>query len=253
MKRGRATGDNHESDAAAEALRAALRPNEPLGEDGARQAVAAFRAARDAGMHSGPGAPRTRPRDDWRPVEDRSMGRWSKAVLVALVSGMTLGGAAIATDELPTPLTDLLEDRPEPGAGPLPSASPEGAAASTSPEEGTASVPPSEPTPSAVPVRETSVPGPTEPERVPPGAAVSHEALCRAHEQRTGRAGEAPDATALRRLVEAAGGKEAVSAYCEKFTGGSKDRDKTFPAAGDDGQDRGWNRSEGRNDPADRR
>ncbi|MFE1343803.1 hypothetical protein [Streptomyces sp. NPDC058757] len=251
MSRGPAVDDDHENDAAAEALRAALRPDRPLGEDeggdGARQAVAAFRAARDAGLHSGPGAPRTRRRDDWRPVADRRTGRWPRAVLVALVSGMTLGGVAVATDTLPNPLADLPEGRPEPGAGTLVPTPPEDASASASPS-------PPEPAPSTAPVRERPVPGPAEPERVPPGAARSHEAWCRVYEQKAGRAGgEALDATALRRLVEAAGGKEAVPVYCEKLTGTAKARDKASPAAEGDGQDRGRGRSEERKAPADRR
>ncbi|MFD8972206.1 hypothetical protein [Streptomyces sp. NPDC059593] len=253
MRRGRAREDDHEGDAAAEALRAALRPNQPVSENEAQQAVAAFRAARDAGMHAGSGAPRTRRRDDWRPVTGRRIGPWPKAALIALVSGMTLGGVAVATGKLPNPLPDLPERRPEPGVSTSVPASPEEATASASPEEGIASASPSEPAPSTAPVRETSVPGPTESDQVPPGAAKSHEALCRVYEQRTGHAGEALDATALRRLVEAAGGEEAVPVYCEKLAGGSKARDKTPPEARVNGQDHGRNRSEERKDPAERR
>ncbi|KQX16899.1 hypothetical protein ASC82_01210 [Streptomyces sp. Root431] len=253
MRRGRARDDDHESDAAAETLGAALRPNQPVSENEAHQAVAAFRAARDAGLHSGPGAPRTRRRDDWRPVTGRRIGPWPKAALIALVSGMTLGGVAVATGKLPNPLPDLPERRPEPGVSTLLPTSPQDATASASPEEGIASASPSEPAASTAPVRETSVPGPTESEQVPPGAAKSHEALCRAYEQRNGHAGEALDATALRRLVEAAGGKEAVPVFCEKLTGGSKARDKTPLEARADGQDHGRNRSEDEKDPADRR
>lgn len=251
MRRGRARDDDHESDAVAEALRAALRPNQSVSE--AQQAVAAFRAARDAGMHAGPGAPRTRRRDDWRPVTGRRSGPWPKAALVALVSGMTLGGVAVATGKLPNALPDLSERRPEPGVSTPVSASPEDATASPSSEEGVASALPSQPAPSTAPVRETSVPGPTESEQVPPGAAKSHEALCRAYEQSTGHAGGASGATALRRLVEAAGGKEAVPQYCARFTGGSKAPDKTAPETRAAGQDHGRNRSEGKKDPADRR
>ncbi|MEU2508575.1 hypothetical protein ABZ621_28190 [Streptomyces sp. NPDC007863] len=244
MKWDHARDDEHGSDAAAEALRATLRPNRPMGEEEAQHAVAAFRAARDAGMHSGPGVPRTRRRDDWRPVTGRRIGPWPKAALIALISGMTLGGVAVATGKLPNPLPDPQEGRPEPGAS---------AHAPISPEEGIASASPSQSAPSTPPVRETSVPGQTEPERIPPGAAKSHEALCRAYEQRTGHAGEAVDATALRRLVEAAGGKEAVPVYCEKLTDGSKAHDKTPPEARADGQDHGRSRSEDKKAPADRR
>ncbi|GGR31307.1 hypothetical protein GCM10010282_24750 [Streptomyces roseolus] len=253
MRRGRARDDDHESDAAAEALRAALRPNQSVSENEAQHAVAAFRAARDAGLHAGSGAPRTRRRDDWRPATGRRIGLWPKAALIALVSGMTLGSVAIATGKLPNPLPDLPERRPEPGVSTPVSTSPEDVTAFPSSEEDNASASPSQSAPSTAPVRETSVPGPTESEQVPPGAAKSHEALCRAYEQRTGHAGGASDATALRRLVEAAGGKEAVPGYCEKLTGGSKAPDKTVPEARAGGQDHRRNPSEGKEAPADRR
>ncbi|MFE9042619.1 hypothetical protein ACFYOG_17130 [Streptomyces sp. NPDC007818] len=252
MRRGRARDDDHESDAAAEALRAALRPDRSVGEDESRQAVAAFRAARDAGMHAGPDAPRTRRRDDWRPADGRGIGPWPKAALIALVSGVTLGGVAVATGKLPNPLPDLPERRTEPGVSTL-VPSPESVTESPSPAEGSASASPADPAPPAAPARETSAPAwPAEAAQAPPGAATSHEALCRAYEQRTGHAGGASDA-ALRRLVQAAGGEAAVPVYCEKLTGGPLGRDKTLPEPRAEGQDHGRNRSEEKKAPADRR
>ncbi|MFF8836900.1 hypothetical protein [Streptomyces sp. NPDC015130] len=234
-------GDDHEDEAVVVALRAALRPDRPMGEEAAQQAVAAFRAARDAGLHSGTGAPRTRRRDDWRPVAERRWGRWSKAALVALVSGLTLGGVAVATGGLPSPVSDAPEHRPEPSAD----------AVVPTPRKG--AVPPAPPSvraPSTPPVADAGgVPGPNRTERVPPGAARSHEALCRSYEQKAVRAGGTWDPTALRRLVEAAGGEEAVPAYCERLTDRTKARDENLRGAARDDRDHDPRHPEGKKAP----
>lgn len=70
-----------------------LRARGPRGPgDGERRAVAAFRAARDAGAHKA----RTRRRDDWRPRARRHTARSLRATLSVLVAGLTLGGVAFA-------------------------------------------------------------------------------------------------------------------------------------------------------------
>ncbi|MER6099880.1 hypothetical protein ABT154_29275 [Streptomyces sp. NPDC001728] len=66
------------------------------GEEGA---LAAFRAARDAGLH---GTRRTRRRDDWAPGGVRRFRQRSlRTSLAALLASVTLGGVAIAAVDLP--------------------------------------------------------------------------------------------------------------------------------------------------------
>ncbi|MEU1163853.1 hypothetical protein ABZ372_25755, partial [Streptomyces sp. NPDC005921] len=72
-------------------LAAAIRGDAP-GTEGERQAVAAFRTARDAGAHRA----RTRRRDDWRPREQRRVRRSVKATLTMALASLTLGGVAVA-------------------------------------------------------------------------------------------------------------------------------------------------------------
>ena len=77
-------------DSLGELLAAAFRPDapDPAGE---RQALAAFRAVRDAGSQAG----KPRRRDDWRPRRRRT--RWSLRTMVSgLFVGLTVGGVAVA-------------------------------------------------------------------------------------------------------------------------------------------------------------
>ncbi|MFE7933504.1 hypothetical protein ACFU6S_33245 [Streptomyces sp. NPDC057456] len=151
--------------------------------DGERRAVAAFRAARDAGAHKA----RTRRRDDWRPRARRHTARSLRATLSVLVAGLALGGAAFAAVGSST-------DDVAGGAGrPGPSAT-----ASGSGSADTASVNPRPAAPA---------------DRDRPASAEDTEAHCRAYEKVRGR-GKAMDSTAWQRLVTAAGGEKNVVAYC---------------------------------------
>ncbi|MEU1191609.1 hypothetical protein [Streptomyces sp. NPDC005859] len=154
------------------------------GSDGERRAVAAFRAARDAGAHRA----RTRRRDDWRPRARRHTVRSLKATLSALVAGLALGGVAFAAIDSATDGRADAEGRPE---------RPVTAAAS-----GARSTGPSVSAPPAAPA-----------DRDRPVSAKDTEAHCRAYEKVRGR-GRAMDSTAWQRLVTAAGGEENVAAYC---------------------------------------
>ncbi|MBM7173800.1 hypothetical protein JQK87_36595 [Streptomyces sp. G44] len=77
----------------AEAVRAdAAGAAEAVDADAQREAVAAFRAACDAGAHRA----RTRRRDDWRPRERRSARISLKAAGGVVLAGGLLGGVALA-------------------------------------------------------------------------------------------------------------------------------------------------------------
>ncbi|MFJ5996629.1 hypothetical protein [Streptomyces sp. NPDC092370] len=156
-----------------------------------QRAVAAFRAARDAG------ALRTRGhrRDDWRSGERRHLGRSLKTTLSVLFASLTLGGVAVAA-----------------------------IGAAGSPEKGTTHAPGRKPAPSSAPHDPAGKPprgghspgsgtgsAPARPGR--PSPAQDDEVRCRAYERAGGR-GEAMDATAWQRLVTAAGGERNVTAYC---------------------------------------
>ncbi|MEV5309835.1 hypothetical protein [Streptomyces sp. NPDC052610] len=157
------------------------------------RAVAAFRAAREAGARR----PRTRRRDDWRPRTRPGLARSAKAALSLFAVSLTLGGVAVAAiGSAGSPGRDTADEHRR-----------------TTPSHSARSQP-ADPTagrPSARPSVPASGTGPARPDR--PGAAADAEAHCRAFEQVGGR-GKALDATAWQRLVAAAGGAEKVAAYC---------------------------------------
>ncbi|WP_330348516.1 hypothetical protein [Streptomyces sp. NBC_00582] len=170
----------------AEALRAAGGPAAPAaGSEGELRAVAAFRAARDAGAHTA----RTRRRDDWRPRARRSPARSLRATLSVAVASLALGGVAFAAIG-------------SAGDDPAGAKRPERSASAT---EGRSHAPSLTPSPSASADRDRPV------------TAKDTEAHCRAYEQVQGR-GRALDSTAWQRLVTAAGGEENVEAYCAART-----------------------------------
>ncbi|MFG1669711.1 hypothetical protein [Streptomyces sp. Y7] len=177
---GSATGTAFD-DAALEALLSAamLRGHRPDAE-GEQRAVAAFRAARDEGVHRA----RTRRRDDWRPRERRWPAFSVKTTLSVFVASLTLGGAAFAAIGTAGFSDDSAGDnsRPAPaGSAPdRPAAEPSGAGSA----------------------------GPGH-----PATAEDTEAKCRAYDQ-VKDTGKALDATAWQRLVAAAGGADKVNAYC---------------------------------------
>lgn len=169
-------------------LLAAVLREERLDAEGETRAVAAFRAARDAGAHRA----RTRRRDDWRPRGERGLARSVKGVLSLFAVSLTLGGVAFATigSGQPGP-EDSGEDRRR--SAPTHS--------TPARDDGHTSAPAS------------TTPGPARPEH--PITAADTEAHCRAYERVEGR-GHALAATAWKRLTEAAGGADKVAEYCAR-------------------------------------
>ncbi|MFF5520925.1 hypothetical protein [Streptomyces coeruleorubidus] len=196
-----------------EALLAAALIRDRIDGEAEQRAVAAFLAARDAGAHRA----RSRRRDDWRPKERRHPGRSLKTTLSVLLASLTLGGVAVAAIGS-VGSTDGADDR---GRPPAPTRAP-----GTSAGEPTGTVPGSA---SAGPDR--------------PAPARDTEARCRAYEQVDGR-GKAMEATAWKRLVEAAGGERNVTAYCaeqlaraEAKPGSTAKPEKSADAPGSTGAD----------------
>ncbi|MGW3622016.1 hypothetical protein [Streptomyces sp. NPDC000880] len=169
-------------------LAAAARPM-PSPAEAEVRAVAAFRAARDEGASAAP----TRPEDDWRPKSPGVGTRWIRVGIGALVAGAVLGGVAMAGGVIPTPFG---EPPLKPGPTPSPSSRPAGT--------------PGEPEPPS-----TTGPGARTPGERPP-TAKNDLAHCRAYESKRGRGG-ALDGTAWQRLEDAAGGPDAVAAYCARL------------------------------------
>ncbi|MCF1595125.1 hypothetical protein [Streptomyces muensis] len=184
---GRAAGPHMTLDAAAlEALlSAAVLRGHRADLDGEQRAVAAYRAARAAGVHH---RARTRRRDDWRPRAPRRVALSVKTTLSLFVASLALGGVAVAaigsSDSSDHPADDKVGSTPTAGAPDRPSAGP--SAAQSDPRGGR----PGHPT-----------------------AAQDTEAKCRAYDQVEGN-GQALDSTAWQRLVTAAGGEDKVAAYC---------------------------------------
>ncbi|MFF1510342.1 hypothetical protein [Streptomyces sp. NPDC058326] len=173
------------------------------GEDAEASALAAFRAAREAGLHT---AGRTRRRDDWTPGAGRRRRRSLRAAAAALAS-VALGGVAIAAVDLPGRLQD------DPVPVPAPAHEPRRyTPRATEPVPPEAGVKPT--VPSAGPALERL-------DRGPEGLPGKHEreALCHAYGAVTGEKKEQDKERALRspawqRLVVAAGGEENVAEYC---------------------------------------
>ncbi|MCX5394452.1 hypothetical protein [Streptomyces sp. NBC_00094] len=88
---------------------------ERTGREAEESALAAFRAARDAGLHT---SRPTRDRDDWTPSGARRLPRRSLRTTVAvLVASVTLGGVAVATADLPGHLLGTPSPAPAPEPG----------------------------------------------------------------------------------------------------------------------------------------
>ncbi|MCL7381961.1 hypothetical protein [Streptomyces sp. 35G-GA-8] len=155
-----------------------------------QRATAAFRAARDAGTHEDA---RTRRWDDWRPRKHGGTRRSLKATIALLVTGLTLGGVAVAgvgagSDAPAADRKDKVRERQRP--------SPSAPKRSTAEPDATKSGAP----------RASADSG-------RPATAKDTEAHCRAYESVRGR-GNAVNSTAWQRLITAAGGAENVTAYC---------------------------------------
>ncbi|MGW5660211.1 hypothetical protein ACWEWG_08930 [Streptomyces sp. NPDC003758] len=151
-----------------------------------RRAVAAFRAARDAGVHK---EARTRRRDDWR-ARRSPAGRWAKATVALFVATFAVGGVAIAAigspDSAGSPRDTPGQRHPSPTAAQPSRTAPEAA--------------------------EPTMPATSAPQDRPP-TAKDVQAHCRAYASVKGR-GKALDSTDWRRFLAAAGGEDDVAAYC---------------------------------------
>ncbi|MEU5183841.1 hypothetical protein AB0G49_27695 [Streptomyces longwoodensis] len=162
------------------------------GSDGEQRAVAAFRAARDAGVHRA----RTRRRDDWREQGQRRTARSLRATLSVAVASLALGGVAVAA------IGTVGSSADHASGGARPTARPSA--------------------PAAASARHTTA-DPADPASAPvlparPATAQDTAAKCRAYEKAGGKSGKAMEATAWERLVDAAGGEDQVAAYCAHVT-----------------------------------
>ncbi|MCK1823532.1 hypothetical protein MTQ10_29085 [Streptomyces sp. XM83C] len=188
-------------------IAAALRAD-VIDEEAEQRALAAYRAARDAGAHR----MHTRRRDDWRRRGLRTR-RSMRAALGVLAASLALGGVAYATigpSGFPhTPAGDRparhrpATDAPDRTGGTTGAAS-RTSAAGHSPTSGAG---PSA-TPSAPAAASTDSARP-----VPAGAAEAH---CRAWAKLHAK-GRAPDTPAWRRLVAEAGGEDRVADFCARL------------------------------------
>ncbi|MFF9159474.1 hypothetical protein ACF081_04380 [Streptomyces longwoodensis] len=172
------------------------------GSEGEQRAVAAFRAARDAGAHSA----RTRRRDDWRQQGQRRARRSLRATLTVAVASLALGGVAVAAIGTVRSSTDDGSG----GARPATRSSAPPAASG-----GPSTADPAAPAPAPA---------------LPAGPAATAEdtaARCLAYEKAGGRSGEAMATTAWQRLVAAAGGEDQVTAYCAHVTATASPADGT--------------------------
>ncbi|MFJ3665421.1 hypothetical protein ACIPSE_03095 [Streptomyces sp. NPDC090106] len=156
------------------------RPGDRGGDLGEREAVAAFRTARDTGAHRA----RTRRRDDWRPAGERRRPFAVRTTLSVAVAGLALGGVAFAAIGASS-------------GGSAPRAARETSSATARPGTTAPATP--------------ATPAPADSGR--PVTAQDTEAHCRSYEKLQGR-GKALDSAVWQRLAEAAGGAENVAAYC---------------------------------------
>jgi hypothetical protein len=190
--------------------RALCAPDDRLheGGEGERRAVAAFRAARDAGAA---GAARThrlsnRRRDDWRPRARRHTARSLRVTLCALIAGLALGGAAFAA------IGSGTDGDGDGGVAVGIRGGDDGDRGRPRPSAGAATDPPG------------ALVGPSatgDDDRDRPARPEDAEARCRAYEKVRGRR-DALDSTAWKRLVTAAGGEQNVEAYCDGADGPGK-------------------------------
>ncbi|MGW2852282.1 hypothetical protein ACWDAZ_09645, partial [Streptomyces sp. NPDC001215] len=168
------------------ALGRALRAN-ALDASAEQQAVAAYRAAREAGTQE---QARRRRRDDWQPRRTAAR-RSVKAAIGVFVGSLALGGVAIAA--IGTPGSGGSTRGGDPGRRQPSPTAPESA---TRAPKGTA---PSRPTGAVSPSR--------------PPTAKDIQAHCRAYPSAKGR-GNALHSAAWQRFLAAAGGEDHVAAFC---------------------------------------
>ncbi|MGW3120411.1 hypothetical protein ACWDBW_25240 [Streptomyces sp. NPDC001107] len=169
-----------------EALLADTMRSGALDTDAEQRAVAAFRAARDAGALRA----RTRRRDDWRPREHGRARRSLRATLTLALAGLTMGGVAFAAI---------------------------GSVGGSSHDDGQAARQ-RQHAPAGPSTTASRTPGAdATPDR--PDTAKDTEAHCRAYQKKVDGNGKALDSTAWQRLIAAAGGEANVTAYCAEQLG----------------------------------
>ncbi|MGW3497400.1 hypothetical protein [Streptomyces sp. NPDC001020] len=161
-----------------------------------RHAVAAFRAAREAGVHKDA---RTRGRDDWR-ARRGSLRRGMKAAVALFGASLTLGGVAIAAIGSPDG-TRAPQDQASGPRHPSPTArQPSSPMPRTDrPDKPAEPAEPAEPRTSVAAER--------------PPTAKDVQAHCRAYASVKDR-GKALESTAWQRFIATAGGEDNVAAFC---------------------------------------
>ncbi|MET7292090.1 hypothetical protein ABZS79_08090 [Streptomyces griseoloalbus] len=192
-----------------EALLAAALIRDGVDADAEQRAVAAFLAARETGALRA----RTRRRDDWRARRRRLGSHSLKATLSMVFAGLTLSGVAVAGIGAVGSSSDGPADEGKPSGAPSRSTAPS--------------------------LTEPTGPGDGSGRPDHPGTAGDTEAHCRAYEQVEGR-GKALEATAWKRLTEAAGGAADVEAYCaeqlRRASAEARPGDTRAPGAGKNGE-----------------
>ncbi|WP_225825132.1 hypothetical protein [Streptomyces naphthomycinicus] len=188
---------------------AALRAGD-VDPEAERGALAAFRAAREAGTHDA----RTRARDDWRPGRPVRARRSLRTTLSLALASLTVGGVAVAAIGSAGSGADDGGRTASRSARPSASA-PLGSAGPAAPADGLAARP-----------SDTGSAGRSTPPAPPAPPATARDTLahCRAWAQ-AGKGGGALEATAWQRLVAAAGGRENVAAYCAARTAPAREKD----------------------------
>ncbi|MFH9010496.1 hypothetical protein ACH4C6_03895 [Streptomyces sp. NPDC017943] len=203
-----------------EALIVACLVRDGVDAEAEQRAVAAFRAARDAGT-----AHRhvRRRRDDWSPGGPRLLGRSLRTTLSVLLASLTLGGVAVAAIGVAGGSADGPDDTPErpPSSSAAPrDPAPDPPRTPRTPHPGDGSAPAGR-----APGRETAGTG----KGGNAADARDIEAHCRAYE-RAGGSGRAMESTALKRLIDAAGGERNVTAYCAARKSGAEPGRSDAPA-----------------------
>ncbi|WP_405798213.1 hypothetical protein [Streptomyces sp. NBC_01506] len=229
-------------------LEAARRPG-ALDATAEERALRSFRTVRDSGEHLAPPRWRRRTRDDWRPAGELRRARSLKAVLAGVLAAAALGGVAVAAGKgvIPSPFGSG-EAEPKPGRSAPEVPGGGGRSADDGRGEGTP--------------RRTAGPAPSasneydsehESPKQRPGTARDTVAHCRVYLKAVERRGEAPASVAMARIEEAAGGPEAVPAYCERLlAAGSGKGPGSNPASKPASTPNPASTSAGKTSPADR-
>ncbi|MEU9009985.1 hypothetical protein AB0D12_09385 [Streptomyces sp. NPDC048479] len=191
---------------------------DPAGEE---RALRAFRPARDEGGVRAAPVRWRRSRDDWRPGGQRHWAQALKALAAGVAAAAALGGVAVAAGEgaIPSPFGGVVQPEPvrtaptEPGV-----------------EEGGAGGARGEGAPQG-PVRPTQSSADDAPPGRP-GTARDTAAHCRQYLAAVSRPGKTPRGKPMAELEAAAGGPDAVRAYCERLSADEMNDTLPNPADG---------------------